>query len=41
VDGESALKSGAEKATFANGWNSSTGAIELAVIEADPATGPL
>jgi hypothetical protein len=41
VDGETALKSGAEKATFANGWNSTTGAIELAVIEADPATGPL
>jgi hypothetical protein len=41
VDGETAIKSGAEKATFANGWNSSTGAIELAAIEADPATGPI
>jgi len=37
VDGETAAKSGAEKATFANG----TGNIELAVIEASPATGPI
>jgi hypothetical protein len=41
VDGETALKSGAEKATFANGWNSSTGAIELAVIESDPSPGTI
>ena len=41
VEGETALKSGAEKGTFANGWNSSTGAIELAAIESDPATGPI
>jgi hypothetical protein len=41
VQGETAVKSGGEKATFANGWNNSTGAIELAVIEADPATGPI
>jgi hypothetical protein len=36
VDGETAIKSGGEKATFTNGWNSGTGAIELAVIESDP-----
>jgi hypothetical protein len=41
VDGETAIKSGGEKATFANGWDSSTGTIELAVIEASPATGPI
>jgi hypothetical protein len=35
VDGETAAKSGAEKATFVNG----TGSIELASIECDPATG--
>jgi hypothetical protein len=37
VDGETAIKSGGEKATFTNGWNSSDGTIELAAIESDPA----
>lgn len=36
VDGETAIKSGGEKATFTNGWSSSTGTIELAAIESDP-----
>jgi hypothetical protein len=39
VDSETAIKSGGEKATFANGWNTTTGAIELAAIESDPPTG--
>jgi len=41
VDGETAIKSGGEKATFANGWNTTTGAIELAVIESDPSPGTI
>jgi hypothetical protein len=36
VDGETAIKSGAEKATFTNGWDSATGAIDLAAIESSP-----
>lgn len=39
VDGETAIKSGGQKDTFANGWNSSTGTLELAVIESDPSPG--
>jgi hypothetical protein len=37
VDGETAIKSGGEKATFTNGWDSSTGTLEMAAIESDPA----
>jgi hypothetical protein len=41
VGGETAIKSGGEKATFANGWNTTTGAIELAAIESDPSPGTI
>lgn len=36
VDGETAIKSGGEKATFTNGWDSATGTIDLAAIESSP-----